>query len=62
MLKVLETFYDGNLHTLFLAGTEIADDPSLLYAEKRGLVVRVKAKEEEAEKKPVTKKTATKKK
>ena len=59
MLKVLETFYDGGNHMLYLAGAEIADDPSLEYAEKRGLVKRID--EKEPEKKPV-KKTATKKK
>lgn len=59
MFKVLETFFDGkNLH---LAGAEIAEDPSLAFAEERGLVKRMKAKAEEEEKKPV-KKTATKKK
>ena len=60
MIKVLETFYDGEHHMLYLAGSEIADDPSLAYAEKRGLVKRIPEKEEEP-KKPV-KKTATKKK
>ena len=61
MLKVLETFYDGGNHMLYLAGAEIADDPSLAYAEKRGLVKRIPEEKAEAEKKPV-KKTATKKK
>lgn len=60
MFKVLETFYDGTTHRLHLAGAEIADDPSLAYAEKRGLVKRMGEKEE-PEKKPV-RKTATKKK
>lgn len=61
MLKVLETFYDGGNHMLYLAGSEIADDPSLAYAEKRGLVKRIDEEKKEPEKKPV-KKTATKKK
>lgn len=61
MLKVLETFYDGGNHMLYLAGAEIADDPSLEYAEKRGLVKRIDEEKKEPEKKPV-KKTATKKK
>ena len=50
MIRVLANFYDGK--TLFLAGAEIADDPSLAFAEKRGLVERIPEKKEE---KPVKK-------
>lgn len=59
MFKVVETFYDGNLHTLYLAGAEVADDPALAYAVKRGLLVEVKAEGEE-QKKPVRKTTKKK--
>ena len=49
MIRVLANFYDGK--TLFLAGAEIADDLSLAFAEKRGLVVRIPEKEEKPVKK-----------
>ena len=61
MIKVLQPFYDGNTFTLYDAGMEIADDPSLAWAEKRGLVKIVKDTAK-AEKKPAAKKPATKKK
>ena len=43
---------------LYLAGSEIADDPSLEYAEERGLVKRISVKSED--KKPVKKTTKKK--
>lgn len=58
MIRVLETFFDGNSHTLYVAGMEITDDPSLRYAEKRGLTKRI---EEDEPKKPVKKTTPKKK-
>lgn len=58
-MKVLQSFYDGATFTMYIAGTEIADDPSLAWAEKRGLV---KSKKEAAEKEVKEKKPATKKK
>ena len=71
MYKVLQTFYDGGTHSLYVAGLEIADDPALAYAEKRGLIEKIKeekpkteVKKEEpkkaAAKKPTTKKTTKK--
>lgn len=67
MIKVLQTFFDGKTKRLYVAGLEIADDLSLAYAEKRGLVKRIEeekpqtvVKEEEPKKKPV--KRTTKKK
>ena len=60
MIRVLANFYDGESHTLFLAGAEIADDPRLAYAEKRGLVEHIPEKEE-VPKKPVKKATTKKK-
>ena len=60
-MKVLQSFYDGATFTFYIAGTEIADDPSLNWAEKRGLVKKEKeaAEKEVKEKKPATKKTKT---
>lgn len=65
MLKVLQTFFDDSTHTLFVEGLEIADDPRLAFAEKRGLVKKIeeeKPKTEEVKEekpKPVTKKKTT---
>ena len=61
MIKVLQPFYDGNTFTLYETGMEIADDPSLAWAEQRGLVKRIEVKAK-AEKKPAAKKPVTKKK
>lgn len=70
MIKVLQTFFDGGTHTLYLAGAEVADDPSIAYALKRGLAEKIEEKpaaEEEAKpkktaaKKPTTKSTTKKK-
>lgn len=47
MIKVLENFYDGK--TLYLAGAEVADDPSLDFALERGIAKRI------PEEKPVKK-------
>ena len=49
MLKVLQTFFDGDSHQLFIAGLEIADDPALAYAEKRGLVRKIEEEKPETE-------------
>jgi len=63
MFKVLQTFFDGDSHTLFMAGSEIADDPRLAYAEKRGLVKKIEEEKPKTEeiKKAEPKKTAAKK-
>lgn len=58
MKKVIETFMHNGMP--FFAGMEMADDPELEWAEKRGLVADMDPKPE-AEKKPA-KKTAAKKK
>lgn len=57
-MKVLQSFYDGKSFTLYVAGTEIADDPALAWAEARGFVKKKKeaAAKETKEKKPATKK------
>lgn len=60
MIKVLQTFYDGGTHTLYLAGAEIADDPAIAYALKRGLAEKIEEKPAEV-KKEEPKKTAAKK-
>ncbi len=63
MIKVLQTFFDGATHTLYTAGLEIADDPALAYAEKRGLIEKIKEEKPKAEeaKKAEPKKPAAKK-
>ena len=61
MLKVLHTFFDGKNHTLYITGLEIADDPALAYAEKRGLVERIKEDRPQTEEKKEPKKTAVRK-
>ena len=56
---------DSFLHNgvLFTAGAEVADDPELEWAEKRGLIVETEPKTDaEPEKKQTTKKTTAKKK
>ena len=56
---------DAFLHNgiLFTAGAEVADDPELAWAEKRGLIIDTETKAaKEPEKKQAAKKTATKKK
>ena len=64
MLKVLHTFFDDSTHTLFVEGLEIADNPALAFAEKRGLVARIEEEKPKTEevKKEEPKKTVTKKK
>lgn len=59
MKKVINSFLHNGI--LFIAGAEVADDPSLKWAEARGLIVDDEPKKE-PEKKPETKKTTTKKK
>ena len=58
MKKVIETFMHNGMP--FYAGMEVADDPELAWAEKRGLIIdddpKPKAKE------PAKKPAATKKK
>ena len=50
MKKVIETFmHDG---VPFFAGMEVADDPALAWAEKRGLIVNDEPKAKEPAKKP----------
>ena len=68
MLKVLQTFFDGKTHRLYIAGLEIADDPSLAYALTRGLVQKIEEEKPKTEvvtkvepKKPAAKKTTTSK-
>ncbi len=63
MIKVLQTFFDGSTHTLYTTGLEIADDPALAYAEKRGLIEKIKEEKPKTEevKKAEPKKTAVKK-
>lgn len=58
-MKVIQPFFDGTSHRFFDVGMEIAEDPSLAYAEKRGLIVRIQEKKEEPVKKTVKKTTAT---
>jgi len=58
MKKVIDTFMHNGMP--FFAGMEVADDPELAWAEKRGLLADMDPKPE-AEKKPA-KKTAAKKK
>ena len=61
MLKVLQTFFDGNTHTLYIVGSEITDDPSLAFAEKRGLVKKIEEdRPKTEEKKTEPKKSAVK--
>lgn len=57
MKIVVETFMHNGMP--FFAGMEVADDPELKWAEKRGLIIETEPKEE---KKPAAKKTAAKKK
>lgn len=58
MKKVIDTFMHNGMP--FFAGMEVADDPELAWAKKRGLLADMDPKPE-AEKKPA-KKTAAKKK
>ena len=64
MIRVLQSFFDGETHQLYTPGLEIADDPRLKWAETRGLIERIeeeKPKTEEVKKKePVTKTPAKK--
>lgn len=62
MLKVLQTFFDDSTHTLFVAGLEIADDPALAFAEKRGLVKKIEEEKPQTEVKEEKPKAAAKKK
>ena len=59
MKKVVETFMHNGMP--FYAGMEVADDPSLEWAEKRGLIID-DAPKKEPEKKAAAKKPTTKKK
>lgn len=56
MKKVVETFMHNGMP--FYAGMEVADDPSLEWAEKRGLIIDddPKPKKEPAKKPAATKK------
>lgn len=66
MMKVIAPFFDGNSKNFYDVGLEIADDPALAWAEKRGLVKKIEEEKPKAEatkteaKKPA-KKTTTKK-
>ena len=66
MMKVIAPFFDGNTKNFYDVGLEIADDPALTWAEKRGLVTKIEEEKPKAEvakteaKKPA-KKTTTKK-
>jgi len=61
MKIVIDSFLHNGI--LFTAGAEVADDPSLTWAEKRGLIVETEPKaEKEPEKKQAAKKTTAKKK
>lgn len=58
MKKVIETFMHNGMP--FFAGMEVADDPELSWAEKRGLLADMDPKPE-PEKKPAKKPAAKKK-
>ena len=57
MKKVIEAFMHNGMP--YFAGMEVADDPSLEWAEKRGLIIDDQPKEA---KKPAAKKPTAKKK
>ena len=64
MYRVIEPFFGGG--RMYYPGLEIADDPALLWAEARGLIVKIKdnnpeAKVAENKKAPAKKATTTKK-
>lgn len=59
MKKVIETFMHNGMP--YFAGMEVADDPELVWAEKRGLIEETDPKPK-TEKKPAAKKPAAKKK
>ena len=67
MLKVITPFFDGNTKNFYDVGLEIADDPALAWAEKRGLVKKIEEEKPKAEakkteaKKPAKKPATTKK-
>lgn len=64
MYKVIQPFYDGKTFRFYEAGLEIADDPALAFAEKRGLIKKIeeeKPKAQTKEKKETEKKTPQKK-
>ena len=57
MFKVIQPFFDGSSNSFYHEGLEIADDPRLAWAEKRGLVRKIEEEKPKAE----AKKTETKK-
>lgn len=60
MLKVVAPFFDGNTKNFYDVGLEIADDPALAWAEKRGLVKKIEEEKPKAEAKTEAKKPAKK--